>query len=100
MFPNSFNITSLDQFIAKFERFTLSVLIYVISHCLVQSHKSIHSYNFCAIIIVCFTQKLYLRLASCCKVDVVKGAWGVLFESFFIISFNLNSILIFHVRII
>jgi hypothetical protein len=48
------------------------------------------SYNFCASCIVRDTENHNFLLASCCNVDVVKGADGVLFHGFFSISSTVN----------
>gem|GEM_PF-5896523 len=50
-----------------------SVLMYVINP---------DSYSFCATLIVVPTENHNLRDASCCKVDVVKGADGDFFAGF------------------
>ena len=49
------------------------------------------SYNCCATRIVLETEKPNLRDASCCNVDVVKGADGVRFAGFFCKSFTLKA---------
>ena len=66
-FPYECSISACAAFMASLERFTESVLIYVICPA---------SYKRCAICIVIPTGKYNLRAASCCKVDVVKGAAG------------------------
>src|ERR1700712_4240389 len=60
--------------IANSDKFTESVLIYEILPA---------SYKRCATVMVCATEKLSFREASCCNVDVVKGAEGDFFAGFF-----------------
>jgi hypothetical protein len=88
-------ITSNDSEVACAERFNESVLIYVISPSLAPFHKSTHSYNFWAIIIVLFNVNPNFLDASCCKVDVVKGAAGSLLASFSFTSSTIKVILLF-----
>jgi hypothetical protein len=44
---------------------------------------------------VCFTPNPNFLAPSCCKVEVVKGAQGALFESFVTLSINLKSRFVF-----
>ena len=67
--------------IAKLDKFTLSVLMYVICP---------DSYSLWATLIVLETGKDNFLDASCCKVEVVKGAGADFFNGFFTISETLN----------
>jgi hypothetical protein len=49
------------------------------------------SYSFCATTMVFKTENPSLRDASCCKVEVVNGAAGVLLPGFFSMALTLNS---------
>ncbi len=49
-------------------------------------------YRFWATLIVWLTQNQSLREASCWRVEVVKGAQGILTESFFSTAFTIKSL--------
>ena len=66
---------------ARADRFTLSVRIYVMRPA---------SYSLCATIIVWLTVNPSFLAASCCRVEVVKGGAGVRFSGFLAMDATLN----------
>ncbi len=51
---------------------------------------SMPSYNFCAVVIVRFTEKPILRAASCCNFDVINGGTGLRLRSFVVTESTTN----------